>query len=116
MNCFNHPDIPAVGICKYCQRGLCKDCAIDSGCGIACKYHQENVRTLTNIQAEIQIDGKRTLQNTEMLIRGMSAVFLGIFFILEGYFRGTYNLAAVLTFLFLFMISSLAVVKNLRNK
>ncbi len=25
MICYYHPDRPAVGICKYCQRGLCAD-------------------------------------------------------------------------------------------
>jgi hypothetical protein len=27
MICFYHPDKPAIGLCKYCQRGLCSDCA-----------------------------------------------------------------------------------------
>jgi hypothetical protein len=26
MNCFHHPQKPAVGHCTYCGRGLCKDC------------------------------------------------------------------------------------------
>ena len=43
MNCFNHPNIPAVGICKYCQKGLCMECALDLGHGIACKNHREEV-------------------------------------------------------------------------
>lgn len=117
MNCFNHPDIPAVGICKYCQRGLCKDCAIDSGCGIACKYHQENVRTLTNIQTEIQTDGKRTLKNIEMLIIEVPLLFYGIFSILNGYYyKGTLSVVGIGTFLLLFMISMFAGIKNLQNK
>jgi hypothetical protein len=27
MNCFEHPQKPALGTCTYCGRGLCRDCA-----------------------------------------------------------------------------------------
>jgi hypothetical protein len=36
MRCFNHLDIEAVGVCKHCSRGICKECVKDSGQGIAC--------------------------------------------------------------------------------
>jgi len=36
MNCYNHPDIPALGICKNCSKGLCKDCLTELENGIAC--------------------------------------------------------------------------------
>src|SRR6476620_1998034 len=26
MNCFEHPQKPAVGTCTHCGRGLCKEC------------------------------------------------------------------------------------------
>ena len=71
---------------------------------------------LTNIQTDIQTDGKRTLKNTEMLTWGMSTVFFGIFLILNGYPSGTYDRIVSVTFLLLFIISMLAVAKNLRNK
>ena len=113
MNCFNHPDIPAVGICKYCQRGLCKDCAIDSGCGIACKHHQENVRTLITIQA----DSKEILQNIEMLVREILWFFVGIFFILLGHSTDNSFVAIVGIVIFCFStISALARMKKTQNK
>ncbi len=37
MKCFNHPDKDAVGICKNCNKGLCKDCIVEVENGIACK-------------------------------------------------------------------------------
>jgi hypothetical protein len=37
MHCFNHSSTPAVGVCKACQKGLCAECAVDVGGGIACK-------------------------------------------------------------------------------
>ncbi len=50
MNCFNHPGVPAVGICKACQKGLCMECAVDLKHGIACKNHQEDVEMLNFFQ------------------------------------------------------------------
>ncbi len=37
MNCFNHRDVPAVGLCKSCLKGLCPDCAVEIVNGLACK-------------------------------------------------------------------------------
>ena len=36
MNCFNHPDKPAVGLCKNCYKGLCAECAAALPDGLAC--------------------------------------------------------------------------------
>lgn len=36
MNCYQHRDQPAVGICKACQKAVCPTCAIDTGRGLAC--------------------------------------------------------------------------------
>jgi len=38
MNCFYHPQVSAVGICKYCQKGLCTECAVDLGHGMGCIF------------------------------------------------------------------------------
>ncbi len=37
MNCFHHPTVVAVGICKNCHRGLCSDCAAPAPNGLACR-------------------------------------------------------------------------------
>lgn len=36
MNCFNHQTLPAIGTCKFCNKGLCGECVHDSGAGLAC--------------------------------------------------------------------------------
>lgn len=41
MKCFYHPNIDAIGICYYCNRALCSDCAKDYSRGLACKGHCE---------------------------------------------------------------------------
>jgi len=36
MKCFNHPGADAVGSCKSCFKGLCVQCARDTGIGVVC--------------------------------------------------------------------------------
>lgn len=37
MKCYNHHESDAVGVCKNCNKGLCLNCAVDVGDGLACK-------------------------------------------------------------------------------
>lgn len=37
MNCFNHREEPAIGICKSCGKALCANCLSELPNGIACK-------------------------------------------------------------------------------
>ena len=47
MVCFYHPERPSVGLCKYCQRGLCTECAATAGDSLACRgLHEERVREM----------------------------------------------------------------------
>ena len=82
MNCFNHPDVPAVGICKACQKGLCKECAFDLGHGIACKNHREEVEVLSQYQS-----GMRSL---------FILMLLGVVLFLSGILMGTMDTGSVL--------------------
>jgi hypothetical protein len=52
MNCYYHPNQPAVGLCKHCQRGLCIECAADVDGSLACKErHEVQVRALEALTA-----------------------------------------------------------------
>lgn len=46
MNCFYHPEIPALGVCKHCSKGVCGHCANDNSnqglsCSTACQQKLE---------------------------------------------------------------------------
>ena len=82
MNCFNHPGVPAVGVCKSCQKGLCKECAVDLGHGIACKNHREEVEVLSQYQS-----GMRSL---------FILMLLGVVLFLSGILMGTMDTGSVL--------------------
>jgi hypothetical protein len=47
MKCFYHRNLDAIGNCKSCGKGLCPDCAVDLGRGLACRNKcEEDARAL----------------------------------------------------------------------
>ena len=74
MNCFYHPGQPAIGLCKYCQRGLCPECAAVADDVLACKQrHEDEVRQLEQLSARSLFQSKR-VRSTYM----RNAVFYGL--------------------------------------
>ena len=60
MICYYHPEKPAVGICKHCQRGLCQDCSALVDDLLACKNrHEEQVRSLIQVTETSILQAKR---------------------------------------------------------
>ena len=60
MVCYYHPDQPAVGLCKHCQRGLCSECAALVDDSLACKNrHEEQVHELTMLMQKNILQSKR---------------------------------------------------------
>ena len=47
MKCYYHQDSDAIGLCKACSKGVCVQCAIDAGGGLACRGScEETVRSI----------------------------------------------------------------------
>ncbi len=60
MNCFYHPASPAIGLCKYCQRGLCPDCGAIVDDVLACIHrHEDEVHKLEQLTARNLFQSKR---------------------------------------------------------
>ncbi len=60
MNCFYHPERPAVGICKHCGRGLCNDCAATVEDTLACKdRHEAQVHGLSLVEQRAILQSQR---------------------------------------------------------
>ena len=69
MACYYHPDKPAVGLCKYSQRGLCSGCAAHAGDSLACKdLHEQQVVVMEALLQRNILQSKRVgsdyLRNT----------------------------------------------------
>lgn len=76
MNCFNHGDRPAVGICKSCGKGLCRECLTELRRGLACKGACESRAELIDqmIDNNIRMVSAARLQ---VRIGALSSILLG---------------------------------------
>jgi len=78
MKCYYHPEQEAVGICKSCNKGICRECATDVTNGLACKgICEDEVKALNEITAL----SKKAFQKTGTAYsRGaLIFLFLGVF-------------------------------------
>lgn len=73
MNCFNHPQNPAVGICKSCGKGLCVQCATELPNGLACEDACEDRVSLINHFLDLQA---RTTSILQHLLRVVATLFI----------------------------------------
>ena len=83
MHCFYHENKEAVGTCKSCGKGLCRECVVDLGKGLACRGRCE-----TDVQGMIQLIDRNvrlsaTATRTVLQGRGIR-ISTGIFHILIG--------------------------------
>ena len=88
MHCFYHQHKDAVGTCKSCGKGVCTECAVDLGKGLACRGRcEDDVRAVISL-----IDRNIQLQTTttRLIQAGGSARMAG----------GIFCLASGATFLF----------------
>jgi Na+/serine symporter len=60
MKCFYHPDIDAVGLCKHCSRGICRDCVAEREDGLACRdRHEQAVDDISNlVSRNVRLTGR----------------------------------------------------------
>ncbi len=71
MECYYHDGVQACGICKSCNRGICKNCAAEVNNGIACKGKcEDKVVELDNL-----ISSSTEMQKPNMIL--MKSVSVG---------------------------------------
>jgi hypothetical protein len=119
MNCFNHP-VQAIGVCKHCQRALCKECCTDLGHGLACKdKHESEVKHYNDLIENAKRayeSAPRTSYFLPIFLIGM-----GLMFSYFGLKRGFDDLATVMGFGFIAfgifsLINSLKLIKKITTK
>jgi len=90
MRCFYHQDREAVGTCKSCGKGLCPECAVDLGKGLACRGRCE-----ADVAAVIQLveqnvgfmdDTKRIMERNKSVLKHTSSTHYlnGLFLTFTG--------------------------------
>lgn len=95
MECFYHQGSQACGICKSCQRGICKQCASEVSNGIACKEKCEDqaieLDNLVSNSIKMQ-KSSELLVNTASAGMGAGELFtlvLGAIFTAYGVYEST---------------------------
>ena len=87
MNCFYHPESPAIGLCKSCLRGLCAECAADIHNGLACRNQcEDRARTINRM-----VDANPTVMataNTQLRRNMLFTLVAGVLFIVLGLTMG----------------------------
>ncbi|MEZ5406061.1 MAG: hypothetical protein R3F23_07795 [Verrucomicrobiia bacterium] len=84
MNCYYHPNTPAIALCKSCNRALCFECAVDVPPGTACKNRcEKDVATLN----EIIQRNKTAYQKTGYAYKrnGLALLILAFIFLVLGF-------------------------------
>ncbi len=90
MNCFQHPQKPAVGNCTYCGRGLCQDCTTVVDGKLSCRgtCQQETTRARRILaETEATTSQRKTIYETSSKVYQRSFVFfatIGILLIVLG--------------------------------
>jgi len=77
MNCFNHRDRSAIGLCKACLKALCGDCLTELPNGLACKDSCEKRADLLNCITESDAETKIAARH-RLFDVGVWSFFLGI--------------------------------------
>ena len=87
MECFYHNNVQACGICKSCQRGICKQCASEVKNGIACKGKCEEqaieLNNLVSSSAKMQKSSELIVQSVSLGSGEIFNLVLGVIF--SGY-------------------------------
>lgn len=91
MKCYKHPEKDAVGQCKHCYKGICRECSTDLGYGLACKGdHEKDVEFLN---ALIENNKKVYAQSPKSALLGnLFYLLMGIVFIFFGYQKSKFLL------------------------
>ena len=92
MKCYNHHERDAVGQCKHCCKGLCVECAADTGVGLACNgEHEKDVEFLHSL---IENNKKAYSQSPKsILMSNLFFLIMGILFIAFGYEKSIFLMA-----------------------
>lgn len=87
MKCFNH-QADAVGTCKNCSKGLCKDCAVEVGKGLACRNSCEefvdSINKMIDKSKEICANTSRAYSKQAFIFGFLGSCFMSFGILSQG--------------------------------
>ncbi len=114
MHCYQHPQQSAVGICKHCYKGLCHNCASDTGDGLACHEHTQRVNDVnTVIDRSIKAIKDAPVN---VLIAPIFIIMLGICFVATYFLfsqkTGAFSLFIGITGMIFILFGIISIIRN----
>ena len=94
MNCYNHEDKPASGVCRACGKGLCRECIAEVPGGIACRNHCEKQVETINYVIDINKQSA-TIANSRLKMNMIFFIIMGAVSGLIGVVDGNYFFGAL---------------------
>jgi hypothetical protein len=80
MNCFNHRDVQAIGLCKSCAKALCADCLTELPNGLACKGTCESrvnmINRILDSNSQVMSAARHQIKSTGIISLIIGAGFL----------------------------------------
>src|SRR5207253_10925170 len=80
LRCFYHQDRESVGSCKSCGKGLCPDCLVDMGKGLACRSRCETeVQGLiiaSDVNVSMAAKVPRQMRANRLMVVGLAWLFV----------------------------------------
>ena len=87
MNCYTHNENTAFGVCKYCTKAVCPECAIDTneglGCSETCVQEIKSYNLMMNKSKDLYGIGKEGKKMPITII--MYSLFSVVFFLVGAY-------------------------------
>ena len=81
MECFYHEGIQACGVCKSCNRGICRECVSEVKNGVACK----NICESEAIELDrIISEAKKMVDSANTMINSASGTLTDVFYLIVG--------------------------------
>ena len=94
MKCFAHPQMDAVGNCKHCFKGICAQCAKDTGIGIVCsepcEVEVKSIHALVQRNRKMHAFAPKTYLRSAYLFLILVAAFITFGIISDSKFLSAY--------------------------
>lgn len=91
MQCFNHQNLAAVGVCRSCGKALCPHCVLDTGEGLVCHTEwceQRNTFVNQSLEANARI---MSTANRNMRSGGIFSGMIGVVMLIPALLMFKHN-------------------------
>ncbi len=94
MKCFTHPSADAIASCKHCFKGVCPQCARDTGIGVVCspgcEEEVKSIRAMVERNRKMYPVAARNHSRNAIWLTALALVFIVFGVIAQRGFMSNY--------------------------